>query len=53
MSEENATPAAEESKEDKAVEVPEKFKALVEQIEKLNVVELSELVKVLEDKFGV
>ena len=34
-------------------EVPEKFKALVEQIEKLSVLELSELVKVLEDKFGV
>lgn len=36
-----------------AVEVPEKFKALVEQIEKLSVLDLSELVKVLEDKFGV
>lgn len=36
-----------------AVEVPEKFKALVEQVEKLNVIELSELVKVLEKKFGV
>ncbi len=35
------------------VEVPEKFKALVEQIEKLSVLELSELVKVLEEKFGV
>lgn len=35
------------------VEVPEKFKALVEQIEKLNVLELAELVKVLEKKFGV
>ena len=35
------------------VEVPEKFKALVEQIEKLSVLELSELVKVLESKFGV
>jgi len=33
--------------------VPEKFKALVEQIEKLSVLELSELVKVLENKFGV
>lgn len=33
--------------------VPEKFKALVEQIEKLSVLELSELVKVLEGKFGV
>lgn len=35
------------------VEVPEKFKSLVDQIEKLSVLELSELVKVLEDKFGV
>ena len=35
------------------VEVPEKFKALVEQVEKLSVLELSELVKVLEGKFGV
>jgi large subunit ribosomal protein L7/L12 len=37
----------------KPVEVPEKFKALVEQVEKLSVMELSELVKVLEGKFGV
>jgi large subunit ribosomal protein L7/L12 len=36
-----------------AVEVPEKFKALVEQIEKLSVLDLAELVKVLEEKFGV
>ena len=35
------------------VEVPEKFKALVEQVEKLSVMELAELVKVLEGKFGV
>jgi len=35
------------------VQVPEKFKTLVEHIEKLSVLELSELVKVLEDKFGV
>lgn len=41
------------SEENKTVEVPEKFKSLVEQIEKLSVLELSELVKVLEDKFGV
>ncbi len=41
------------SEEKKEVVVPEKFKALVEQIEKLSVIELSELVKVLEDKFGV
>ncbi len=33
--------------------VPEKFKALVEQIEKMSVLDLAELVKILEDKFGV
>ncbi|OGI28503.1 MAG: 50S ribosomal protein L7/L12 [Candidatus Moranbacteria bacterium RIFOXYA12_FULL_44_15] len=42
-----------EKKEKEAVEVPEKFKKLVEEIEKMSVLELSELVKVLEDKFGV
>ena len=41
------------SDEQKVVEVPEKFKAIVEQIEKLSVLDLSELVKVLEEKFGV
>src|SRR3989344_1199895 len=35
------------------VEVPAKFKSLVAEVEKMSVVELSELVKVLEDKFGV
>ena len=35
------------------VEVPEKFKKLVEEIEKMSVLDLSELVKVLEKKFGV
>ncbi|MFA7253445.1 MAG: 50S ribosomal protein L7/L12 [Patescibacteria group bacterium] len=39
--------------EKKEVEVPEKFKDLVEKIEKLTVLELAELVKVLEEKFGV
>lgn len=39
--------------EKKEVAVPEKFKKLVEEIEKMSVLELSELVKVLEDKFGV
>lgn len=33
--------------------VPEKFKGIVELIEKLNVVDLSELVKTLEKRFGV
>lgn len=41
------------SDEMKNVEVPEKFKAFVESIEKLSVLDLAELVKVLEDKFGV
>lgn len=33
--------------------VPEKFKSLVEEIEKLTVLDLAELVKTLEEKFGV
>ena len=33
--------------------VPEKFQKLVSEIEKMPVVELAELVKVLEEKFGV
>lgn len=39
--------------EKKEVKVPAKFKDLVKQIEELTVLELSELVKVLEEKFGV
>jgi large subunit ribosomal protein L7/L12 len=39
--------------EEKEVKVPEKFKKLVDEIEKMSVMDLSELVKVLEDKFGV
>jgi large subunit ribosomal protein L7/L12 len=35
------------------IEVPEKFKSIVESVEKLTAIELSELVKVLESKFGV
>ena len=41
------------SDEVKNVEVPAKFQALVSEIEKMSVLDLSELVKVLEDKFGV
>jgi len=44
---------AEETKKEEAVKVPEKFKDLVEKIEKLSVLELAELVKILEKKFGV
>lgn len=35
------------------VEVPEKFKAIVEAIEKMSVLDLNELVKLFEKKFGV
>jgi large subunit ribosomal protein L7/L12 len=47
--------AAEEttSDVDETVEVPEAFKAIVEQIETMTVLELHELVKVFEKRFGV
>ena len=35
------------------VEVPAKYKTVVEHVEKLTAIELSELVKILEEKFGV
>lgn len=38
---------------DSAVETPSKFKAIVDGIEKMSVMELNELVKFLEKKFGV
>jgi len=43
-------PVAEAGEE---VEVPAQFKALIEQVESMTVLELHELVKVLEKKFGV
>jgi len=48
----------EEKKEDKKeekeeIKVPKKFQKLVEEIENLSVLDLAELVKVLEKKFGV
>jgi large subunit ribosomal protein L7/L12 len=48
-------PKAEESKEEtkKDVQVPEKFSSIVAEIEKMSVLDLSELVGILEDKFGV
>jgi large subunit ribosomal protein L7/L12 len=46
MAEEKSSPAGE-------VVVPEKFKSIVSEIEKMSVLDLSELVKVLEEKFGV
>lgn len=39
--------------EKKEVEVPVKFKSIVEEIEKMSVLDLSELVTILEDKFNV
>ncbi len=51
MDEMNATPVVEAAPE--VVEVPSKFKKLVEEVENMTVLELSELVKVLEKKFGV
>ena len=39
--------------EEKEIKIPEKFKDLVEKIEKLTVLELADLVKILEEKFGV
>ena len=60
-----AAPAAEEKKEeapaaeekatdvDETVEVPKEFKKLVEEVEKMTVLQLNELVKVLEKRFGV
>ncbi len=35
------------------VVVPEKFKSIVSEIEKMSVIDLNELVKVFEEKFGV
>ncbi|HQG09469.1 MAG TPA: 50S ribosomal protein L7/L12 [Candidatus Pacearchaeota archaeon] len=35
------------------IEIPEKFKKIVEEIEKMSVLDLSELIKILEKKFGV
>ena len=55
MIEKKEQPASAEAtagKEEK-IEVPAKFKKLVEEIEKLSVLDLAELVKILEKKFGV
>src|SRR3990170_3993748 len=39
--------------QDKEVEVPAKFKKIIDEIEKMSVLDLAELVKILEEKFGV
>ncbi len=51
MSDEVKTEETTEEKKD--VVVPAKFKSLVEEVEKMSVLDLAELVKILEDKFGV
>ncbi len=48
-----AAPAVEETAVEEEVEVPEKFKALVQQVEEMSVLELNQLVKALEKRFGV
>lgn len=42
-----------ETKKDKTIAVPAKFAKMVEEVEKMSVLELNELVKVFEEKFGV
>ena len=42
-----------EKKTEEKIKIPEKFKDFVEKIEKLSVLDLAELVKILEKKFGV
>lgn len=42
-----------ENQTGEAIEIPSKFKTLVESVEKMSVLELNELVKLLEKKFGV
>jgi large subunit ribosomal protein L7/L12 len=50
----DTTPKVDTATDDKKdVVVPDKFKSLVEEIEKMSVLDLSELVSILEDKFGV
>lgn len=47
---------AEEKKkkeEKQKVEIPAKFKDLIKQIEEMSIMDLAELVKILEEKFGV
>lgn len=53
VKEEETKPSSAEATEDKEVEVPAKFKKLVEEVEQMSALDLAELVKILEDKFGV
>ena len=52
--EEKATEQNTEVKEEKKeIEIPKEFKDIVEKIEKMTVLELNQLVKIFEEKFGV
>ncbi len=51
--EEKKESVKEEKKGDEPIKVPTKFKKLIEEIEEMSVLELAELVKILEKKFGV
>jgi len=51
--EEPKSDTATSAPESEEVEVPEKFQSLVGEIEKMSVLDLAELVKILEKKFGV
>ena len=51
MAEEKKTEEVKEEKD--RVEVPKKFEKIVKEIEEMSVLDLSELIKILEDKFGV
>ncbi len=53
MTEEKSTAAKAKADKKEEVKVTEKFKKIVEEIEKMSVLDLSELVKILEEKFGV
>jgi large subunit ribosomal protein L7/L12 len=53
MDETTTAPVAEAVAETKTAATPAKFKAVVEAIEKMSVLDLHELVKHLEEKFGV
>ncbi len=51
MSEEKKQEKKQDEKQEK--EIPEKFKKIIQEIEKLNILELSQLVKVMEEKYDI
>ncbi len=53
MTEEKQNTSTNEEIKNSEVEVPKKFQKIVEEIEKMSVLDLSELVKILEKKFQV